>query len=185
MHPTKSPWVITACCVGLLLALGWLDYVTGYELGFFIFYSIPVAITAWYVGRLPAVLMSFASALVWLMADSYSGQKYSSVFYVYWNIGVRCGCFVINAFTVSKIRRILDHQKQMTIDLAVARAETARLRSLLPVGIVCRNPRDDQNNRRDPALCPDSNTPSPATTTRCPACGASVDPDHTRPQVER
>lgn len=172
----KSRWVITAGCAALLLVLGWLDYVTGYELGFFIFYSIPVAITAWHVGRLPAILMSFASALVWLMADSYSGQKYSSVFYVYWNIAVRCGCFVINAFTVSKIRRIMDQQKQMATDLADLQAQATKLRSLLPVCSVCRNPRNDEQYRRDLATYLDANTMSHTASTCCPACGASSKP---------
>ena len=103
MQTNQARWAITGACAGLLLALGWLDYRTGYELGFFIFYSIPVSITAWYAGRFPAILMSLASALVWLIADSYTGQKYSSLFFVYWNIAVRGGSFVINAFTVFKI----------------------------------------------------------------------------------
>jgi len=31
-----------------LALIGWLDYITGYEFVFFIFYFIPVAIATWY-----------------------------------------------------------------------------------------------------------------------------------------
>ena len=38
--------------IAILLIFGWIDYVTGYEFGFFIFYFLPVTIAAWY-GRFP------------------------------------------------------------------------------------------------------------------------------------
>jgi len=170
VHTTRTQWTVTVGCVGLLLALGWLDYLTGYELGFFVFYSIPVAITAWHVGRLPAIFMSFGSALVWLMADEYSGQKYSSLFFVYWNIGIRCGCFVINAFTVSKIRRILDQQKQTMTDLDTALAELKELRGLLPVCGVCQSPRNDENYRLELSGYLQSSEKPKAGWWCCPAC---------------
>ena len=172
MRTLKARWAITTGCVGLLLALGWLDYFTGYELGFFIFYSIPVSITAWYAGRFPAILMSIASALVWLIADSYTGQKYSSLFFVCWNIGVRCGSFVINAFTVSKIRRILDQQKQMKMDLDTALNDVWKLRGLLPVCAVCQSPRNDKDYRQELAGYLQSSGKSRAGSWRCPACAA-------------
>lgn len=180
MQPLNKRWAITGGCLALLLALGWLDYLTGYELGFFIFYSIPVAITAWHVGRLPAILMSLASALVWLMADTYSGQKYSSLFYVYWNISVRCGSFVINAFTVSKIRQITDQHKQMAIDLAAVQAEAAKLRGFLPICGTCQRPRSDENYRSEVVQFLKSSAIPPADAWRCPECAASVKMDASR-----
>ena len=39
--------LISLACLAMLGLLGWLDYLTGYELGFFVFYSAPVGIAAW------------------------------------------------------------------------------------------------------------------------------------------
>lgn len=55
--------------IAILLILGWIDYVTGYEFGFFIFYFIPVSIAAWYGGRKPAIAMACASGVCWYLAD--------------------------------------------------------------------------------------------------------------------
>ena len=44
---------IKVLSVAILLFLGWLGYVTGYEFGFFTFYFIPVSIVALYDGRRP------------------------------------------------------------------------------------------------------------------------------------
>jgi hypothetical protein len=44
----RTPIMVTS--IAILLIFGWIDYVTGYEFGFFIFYFIPVSIAAWYGG---------------------------------------------------------------------------------------------------------------------------------------
>mgnify|MGYP003342362063 CR=1 FL=1 len=49
----RDKTLIFCLCLVMLMVLGWLDYVTGYELNLFIFYSLPVGIAAWYLGRWP------------------------------------------------------------------------------------------------------------------------------------
>ena len=39
--------------------LGWWDYITGYEMSFFVFYSVPVGLAAWYVGRWAGIMVNF------------------------------------------------------------------------------------------------------------------------------
>ena len=63
--------LIYTACIALLGLLGWLDYLTGYELGFFVFYSAPVGVAARKLGRWPAVGMSLLASLAWALAGSY------------------------------------------------------------------------------------------------------------------
>jgi ABC-type antimicrobial peptide transport system permease subunit len=70
--------------VALLLVLGWLDYATGYEFGFFIFYFLPVSIAAWYGGRRPGLAMAFASAGSWYLADRMAQHPYPRPYFMYW-----------------------------------------------------------------------------------------------------
>ena len=56
----------------VLLVIGWLDYITGYEFGFFIFYFIPVAIAAWYCGPKDGIYVAIASAVCWYLSDLYT-----------------------------------------------------------------------------------------------------------------
>ena len=113
--------------MSLLLAIGWLDYVTGYELGLFIFYSLPVGIVAWRLGRWPGILLAMAAGVTWLLADMAAGDKFSSSFFLYWTASLHCGGFLINAITLSKIKETLDSRHRLADELAQAQAEIRRL----------------------------------------------------------
>jgi hypothetical protein len=150
VKPIYQPfqWSVIVAGFVLLLVIGWLDYLTGYEFGFFIFYSIPVGLLAWYVGRGPGIAISFASAITWLIADLYAGQKYSSQFMIYWNTGIRSVCFIINAITLAKIKQTLDQRQALTAALAESHARMARLEGVLSACPVCRNPQEDAGQKR-------------------------------------
>ncbi len=129
---TRNRLFIFWLCLLLLAGLGWLDFVTGYELNLFIFYSLPVGIAAWYLGRWPGVAMSVASAVTWWMADRSAGQKYSSNFVLYWNSTIHAGCFVINAVSIAKTRETVDRMRGLEKALKEKDQELERLRQPLP-----------------------------------------------------
>jgi signal transduction histidine kinase len=81
----------------LVLAFGALDYLTGSEISFSIFYLIPTALIAWLLGTVPGLALSISSALVWLLADLLAGHIYSSPSIPYWNAAVRLGLFTLRA----------------------------------------------------------------------------------------
>ncbi len=93
-------------CAVFLVVLTWIDYVTGYEFGFFIFYFIPVSIAAWYVGRRSGLAFAFASGVAWYVSDRLSLHPYSKVFFIYWETFMRLVSFLTTALTLSKIREL-------------------------------------------------------------------------------
>ncbi len=107
--------------VALLALLGWVDYATGYELGFFVFYSAPVGLTAWFAGRWPGVAVALAASVTWFLADHFNGVHYSGPFYFYWNLTIHFLAFVINAVTIAKIKLELDCRHQLAVELQQAR----------------------------------------------------------------
>ena len=54
---------IFAGCLLLLLLVGWVDYLTGYELGFFVFYTVPIGLAAWYLGRWPGIGLALGATI--------------------------------------------------------------------------------------------------------------------------
>ncbi|MGW8249153.1 MAG: hypothetical protein ACWGO1_00795, partial [Anaerolineales bacterium] len=60
----QSKETILLISLELIILLGMLDYATGYEISFSLFYLIPVSLAAWFVGRRPGLLISTASALI-------------------------------------------------------------------------------------------------------------------------
>jgi hypothetical protein len=140
--PKRRQAIICAACLAMLGLLGWVDYITGYELGFFVFYSAPVGLAAWYLGRWPGVGMSLAASVAWSLADSYSGAKYSTRFFFYWNNAIHFASFLINAVAIAKIKAELDRRHHLAAELEAARSALRAVAGLLPACPVCGKPHD-------------------------------------------
>jgi hypothetical protein len=125
----------------LLLILGWLDYLTGYEMSFFVFYSVPVGLAAWYVGRWAGVLLALAATVTWLVADFFSGAKYSAPFFFYWNSTIHFLAFIINAITIAKIKADLDYRHVLADELELTREKLWHA-AQMPFCPGCGQPRD-------------------------------------------
>lgn len=135
-------WIIFAASLLSLGGLGWLDYVTGYELGFFVFYSVPVGLAAWYSGRRAAISVALAATITWLLADYYSGAKYSHRFFYYWNGTVHFLAFVINAVTIAKIKSDLDQRHLLAEELARVKGQLRAVSELVSKCPSCGKLRD-------------------------------------------
>ena len=131
-----------AGCFLLLSVLGWLDYITGYEMSFFVFYSVPVGIAAWYVGRWPAIGVALGATVSWLLADYFGGAKYSAPFFYYWNSTIHFLAFIINAVTIAKIKCDLDRRHELAAELESARETLRAMSALLPACPACGKSRE-------------------------------------------
>ena len=123
--------LIEVSSVAILLVLGWLDYITGYEFGFFIFYFIPVSITTWYAGRWSGLAMACASAVAYYLSDVLAHHPYSKGFFLYWETFMRLVSFLTTALTLHKIRELVSARVQLRDSLREAHEEIADLRQKL------------------------------------------------------
>lgn len=127
----KRRFIINIISLIFLLIISWLDFITGYEFGFFIFYFIPVSISAWFNGRQAGLLMGCMSAACWYLSDFYSHHPYSKSFLIYWEMWIRWITFLTTAFTVAKIRELMEREKQLKIELTKVIKDNDELRELL------------------------------------------------------
>ncbi len=108
----RSRWFNLALALLFLLLLGVLDFWTGPELAFSIFYLVPIVLAVWFGGgKSPGVALSLVSALVWLWADVASGQTYSHTLIPFWNCSVRLGFFLIFTVLLDRQKRLLAEEK--------------------------------------------------------------------------
>ena len=142
-EPIIKPCGMFAAMLVLILMLGVADWLSGYELQFFIFYFLPVGITAWTCGAGGAYALAVVSAAVWFTADLFSGHPYSHPSYAYWNTGIRLVSFVIVAHSMARIRMLLSAQRKIADDLQKAMSEVKTLTGLLPICANCKKIRDD------------------------------------------
>ena len=137
---TRKHTTVLGFCIVLLGVLGWVDYLTGYELGFYLFYSMPVGLAAWQVGRRAGLVVALLASATWWFADRLAGDKYSSAFIGYWNTAMHFGTFIINAVAIAKVKSTLDQRHQLADELAEARRHAGELAALLPLCTGCRQP---------------------------------------------
>jgi signal transduction histidine kinase len=79
--------------LALLGVVGTIDWWTGPELDFSLFYMIPVCFVTWYGGQRFGYLTSMVSATVWLLVDRLTGAGASSRLVVDWNFATRLAFF--------------------------------------------------------------------------------------------
>ncbi len=115
----SGPWWRTvAAGVGLLALVSAVDYVTGYESLFFIFYYLPVALYAWFLSESMAEIMALASAVVWWIVDRVGGHPYPHELYRLWNALTCFAAFWLVAWAVAQIRERLEKQRRLNVALA-------------------------------------------------------------------
>jgi diguanylate cyclase (GGDEF)-like protein len=97
----------------LIAIVGYVDYVTGREVSFAIFYLIPIGLITWYTGRQPGVLASVASALTWFF-DEYTGTDLSQYPAVpYWNAAGMLGFFLVVTYILAELKDTIQKEKKM------------------------------------------------------------------------
>lgn len=112
---TFSPLSVALLSTMSLLLVGVLDYLTGYEVSFAIFYLIPVTTAAWFAGKYWGLLFAVASSLAWYAAEMAAGYTYSHASIPVWNASVRLVFFLLIASLLTSLRRYLVAEQRMAM----------------------------------------------------------------------
>jgi diguanylate cyclase (GGDEF)-like protein len=100
---SKSFWVSVG--FAFVFMLGIIDYFTGYEVSFSLFYLIPIFTVVWFTDGRMGLLLSSASALVWFIADYSAGLTYSHPSVYIWNTIIRLGFFSVVSILGSNLKK--------------------------------------------------------------------------------
>jgi diguanylate cyclase (GGDEF)-like protein len=88
--------------------IGFIDYLTGNEFGFSIFYVLPIILVTWFTNQRLGFMISFFSAIVWLVAVVTASQSYSISLIPLWNSFIRFAFFIIITFLLSSLKSSLE-----------------------------------------------------------------------------
>jgi signal transduction histidine kinase len=102
---------LTALSLVAIASICLVDLLSGPDIGFSLFYLIPVVVTAWYVGRGPGLILAVSGALAWLLADTVNRGTVSLGASI-WNGFTRLVIFIAIAL-------LLDRQRTSAARLAV------------------------------------------------------------------
>ncbi len=108
----KWRWYINSIImIGLA---GLLDYFTGPEIAFSIFYLIPVMSSAWLTKRNFAIVISFLSAITWMIAEITSGRFYSHIAIHFWNTVTMLIFFLIVTLLLERLKTKLNNEQVLS-----------------------------------------------------------------------
>jgi diguanylate cyclase (GGDEF)-like protein len=93
--------------------IGFIDYVTGPEIAFSIFYIVPVILVVLSTNRRQGIVISFVAAAVWLGAERLVRNIYSSPFIPWWNAAVRFLFFAVIANFASAFKKMYENEERL------------------------------------------------------------------------
>jgi serine phosphatase RsbU (regulator of sigma subunit) len=102
----------------LLAALvGWIDGVTGLEVSIALFYMLPVALVAWYVGWRMGIAVSIQCAVEGFLAGMEGFSTYSNAAIPYWNAFMMLGFYVALTLSLVALKRSLEHEATLAREI--------------------------------------------------------------------
>src|SRR5471030_2739170 len=127
--------LVAATCVGLVAFIGFLDYITGYEISFFMLYLAPILLAVWRVSTPFAVVISVLSVMTWLWSNLAAGWSFSHWYVPVWN-SMMVSLFYMVVLRIFVLHRELEnHVRQRTAALTLEMQERRRLeKELLEAG---------------------------------------------------
>jgi signal transduction histidine kinase len=100
----QSKATLALLCIVNITVVGLVDYATGYETFFFIFYLVSVFVGAWFIGTSFGILMSALSVAAWVSANIAAGKPYVSYFVPVWNAMIMFVFYLVVVGLVARLR---------------------------------------------------------------------------------
>lgn len=122
---TKIPGMLGG--LGLVAAVGYADYFTGYEVTFIIFYLLPIIFVQRRVGLGFAFFLAVLSALIWFFANLAAGKHYADYLTPIWNTAIRLSVFILVIILFSTRDQLRQLVAQRTKSLSEQIRERSRL----------------------------------------------------------
>ncbi|MBL9145766.1 MAG: sensor histidine kinase [Verrucomicrobiaceae bacterium] len=130
-------WLMAIVLPGLSAAIGWIDYLTGWEWSLFVLYALPIFLAVWWRGRNAGLLLAGWSAVIWWVANQ-AGNPYQTQLgynlamfsrFVYFAFAAIGGAAIRNKQEADAAHiRMLEERRQLEQDLvSVSEHEQQRI----------------------------------------------------------
>jgi len=114
LRQSGTPMKLLLLLAGIIVVGGvaFLDYLTGPEISFSVFYLIPIMLGGWYGGRTVGLILAFASAFDWLLIEV-SASTFSHPAIPYWNAGMRWVLYSIVIIALSRLEESVERETKL------------------------------------------------------------------------
>jgi len=106
-------YILFIVSVFFVIILGFLDYLSGTDLSFYVFYVIPVLFVVWFAGKRYGFLICFFCFASWYIDTFYKrGIEFGSMV-LFWNMLVELSFFTLIIFSVSALKKTIEKQEEV------------------------------------------------------------------------
>ena len=164
---------------GLILTffVGYIDYLTGYEIGLSVFYLMPIGFIVWFDGKRSGFIISVISVFIITAADFYAGHSFQNYFVELWNSFVHLSFFAVVTILLAKLKSDFEERAAIILELQKALKEIKTLTGLLPICAWCKNVRDDKGYWKNVESYISEHSDAEFTHGICPDCLKKVSPE--------
>ncbi|MDI1312514.1 sensor histidine kinase [Prosthecobacter sp.] len=142
---SQSVWVTLGVMMLCTLGIGWLDYITGFEVTWFVFYGVPIFLAVWWAENRAGLFIAVLSGVVWWLANM-STTPYETQLGYTWALANRLVYLCVVVFAVTALRnkqesdaariQMLEERRQLEKDIvSVSEHEQQRIGQDLHDGI--------------------------------------------------
>jgi len=171
---TKHSSFIWIIALLLNFIIGFLDYVTGYEIRMEVFYLVPISLISWFISRNAGFIMSVVSMATSTYANIFAGKAIESYLTETWNILVNFGFFLVVVYLVSEEKIISVNNETLINKLKKALDEVKTLTGLLPICSSCKKICDDHGYWKQIELYIGEHTDAEFSHGLCPECRKKI-----------
>jgi diguanylate cyclase (GGDEF)-like protein len=107
---SKPIWIVLG--VLLLSMVAYLDYITGVEFSFSLFYLLPITLISWAISERLGLVFAILGCGAWIVVDIWSGNRISNLFAYIWNSTARLGFFLLPVFII-RLNRALQREQEL------------------------------------------------------------------------
>ena len=104
-------WLLYSAAIVVVIIFGIVDYLTGQEYAFYIFYVIPLLFVVWYIGKVWAYVLVILISFAWITDDFYNRSEIFSNSVIIWNTAIQLSFFLIIIFLFSSLKNSLERER--------------------------------------------------------------------------
>jgi len=161
----QTRWVFGLFAFSQLLAIGWIDFATGYEISFVAVLFIPIAFCAWFIGLRSGLGVATLAAFMTTWSEAESGRHYSRGWVAGEHAVMNLVVFGFVAFSFGFFRNSMQRERE----------RSRRMEGLvLTFCSCCSKVRDADDNWRELSSFLRESAPLDTRTKLCPDCARGV-----------
>ena len=98
----------------IMPVIGYLDFITGHEICFSLFYLIPIILVTLGGSYIRGLIFSIIATVLWIATDESSGMTYSRHSILYWNAVTKFAFYAIISFSIYHCQNFLQKEKEIS-----------------------------------------------------------------------